>query len=253
MLRLSSDKRILIQIDSSDIDKNGYFKVPDGVELIESYVVSHCTTSLRKIDINQATKISEYAFYFANNLETFIGAPTAVETSAFRNCKELTSFDFSQIKELETCCFANSGLVEADISGLDTIPGATFINCEALTTVVGAPKYIYGKSFANCKSLTSLDFSQLKGIGPDAFSGSKLDCCVHSLGKKVVISYRDYYGVFARYSSKNMAYKISGIIDEEKNAYVDEQGIPFILTEEENEKVSFNNDKEKFIKIWHTL
>jgi hypothetical protein len=102
------------------------------------------------------------AFVVPDSVEDWFGNKYAVTTmcmSAFNDCDQLTSIDFSDNKHITL------------------IPRAAFRNCTALQEVIFSDvvEELYDYAFDNCPLLTSIDFKKIKIIGPWTFLGSNIE------------------------------------------------------------------------------
>ena len=253
---ISDDKTTLYEIDKSDINSRGHFRVPDGVVTIgtgSGAILEHKSKKrLKSIDINAVKTIKENAFLECSDLMQVIGSPRIIERNAFGQCVSLLKFDFSNVDELGAWAFTNSGIVEINRISLKEIAYGAFCNCVNLKRINCAPEKIWTNAFNGCKNLKTFDFSKLIVLGNNVFSYSGLDGCVTTTDKLIHINYRDYDAYFARGNVFTDAYLISGIVDSEKGLYTDLQGNPFIL-QSTGVRLDYKDNPTKFLQLWRTL
>lgn len=167
----------------------------DNITEFKNDAFRDCTNLTTTIDLTNVTEIGQNAF--RNTKIQVTGTTSAninISPGAFAKCKNLTSFDFSNITALNDSVFSESGL-----SGTLSIPnltgvlnGAEFYNCTGLTSITNLGSitsisdslyttHIVMGSFHNCTGLTSVTIpSTVTKIGYNAFQGctslSQVNC-----------------------------------------------------------------------------
>lgn len=133
--------------------------VPDRVTKLGRGAFNRCY-ELTDVTLPESiTTIPRYAFIDCGKLKT-VNAPniTVVCDSAFCNCEMLTTFDFSQIKELGSTSFAGTGIRKAVLSSkLVKLQPSIFCNCKDLQSVDMSAcdkiKTISANCFQDCNRL----------------------------------------------------------------------------------------------------
>lgn len=256
-MQLSDDKKTLLRIDITDIDANGHFRVPDGVVTIGDGNFQHSSVSdsLRSVDLNKAEILRSYVLSYCYLLESVTGSPKIIQNYAFYNDRALSEFNFSNVTELGSSAFNNTGLRKIDISNISHIPNAAFSHCSKLKEVIGAPKVIESDAFWKCRNITNFDFSKIERLAVDSFVGCGISRNIFENGKIMQIRYEKDKAekniMFAITPAGEMSYVIGGVIDENKNAYTDVQGNPFIIEAGSNERIMLSEDKERFLELWN--
>lgn len=109
---------------------------------------------------------------------TFPESLVSIGNWAFRSCKALTNVIIPKnVAEIGTGAFNGcTGLTTAAINGPVTELNQTFNGCTNLETVTlpETIEVIGSSTFNKCAKLTSLDFSNVKKIGNEAFAGTGL-------------------------------------------------------------------------------
>lgn len=166
------------------------------VASFDKYCFYGCTNLTATIDLTNVTKIGTNAFENTKIQVTgTLAANINISAGAFTLCKNLTSFDFSNITTLNHSVFYESGLSGAlsipNLTGVLT--GAEFYKCTGLTSItnlgsitsISDNPYTSGGtkigSFHNCTGLTSVTIpSTVTKIGINAFNGctslSQVNC-----------------------------------------------------------------------------
>ncbi len=121
--------------------------------------------------------ISDYAFADCTQLKsvTFMSDSIAVGYSAFANCKNLESLDFSCVIDIYDEAFTNcTKLTSADLSNVSYIGDSAFENCTKLSSVTfGDSIYsISGRAFAG----TALETVSIGGDGTWIREGAFMNC-----------------------------------------------------------------------------
>lgn len=258
-MELSTNGRSLLKINLKDIDEKGHFRVPDGVVEIglepaktrKSVVASRkATAALKTIDLNGVRTIRDFAFYYCTNLEKIIGSPKSISAEAFSCCFKLREFDFSETDRVGPWSFRSSGLVSADIRKVKDIGFAAFCQCEKLEKIIGSPEIIPENTFNGCKKLENFDFSNVNKMGYSAFGTSGLSDKITETDKTISVNCGDFKYLYVRLSTFYLAHKAGSIINENKNAYTDEFGNPFVFDLDGN-IVTFKNNRKRFEELYY--
>lgn len=181
---------------------------------IKSIVIPNKVTSLGKGAFNRCYKLTDITlpesvttiprqtFIDCNKLKT-INAPNVIVVcdSAFCNCKMLTTFDFSQVKELGSASFAGTGIRKAVLSNkLTKLQPSTFYNCKNLQSVDMSAcdnvKIISTRCFEDCNKLTDIKLPpNVRKFADSCFKSVKFDSLVikariridyHAFGEAVI-------------------------------------------------------------------
>lgn len=144
-------------------------------------VVDGTITELTEADLQGATAIIRYAFYFNSSLKK-IDIPngvTKIDSSAFYKCSNLTTIKLPKsLLRIESSAFYEctnlSSVVLEDNSELTYIGMSAFYKCSNLTniTIPRSVKYLESDVFSSCSALTSVDISEdsaMTTIGSQAF------------------------------------------------------------------------------------
>lgn len=163
-------------------------------------------------------------------------------------------FPDSVIKVAGFCCSDSAAkkLKTIHLNKVKKILSFAFNGCENLESVIGSPTTLGVHTFAECPHLDTFDFSNVEQIGCRAFEGSGFLRCISETDKLVTVRYGITTIRFARINANlNYAYRISDIIDMNKNAYTNSCGTPFVL-DESGKKVELDENREKFMKLWNS-
>ena len=256
-MTISDDGRTVTKIYTRDVDSAGYLRIPDGVTTIGKVACAsnQVRSKLKTLDLNGVEEIESYAFSSCVNLEKVIGAVKSVGVGTFSRCKNLGSFDFSKMERLDSLSFSESGLIEADIRNVEIIPTGAFMQNFNLERVICSPRVVKTHAFLHCEKLCDFNISNLEIIGVHPFYNSGMSASIIESEKLVNINTENLSASYARLWSGCSAYKISGVINEDKDAYVGSNGIPFILTEDsmvdECVKVDYSESKKQFLELWN--
>jgi hypothetical protein len=132
----------LYSVCSDDVDSNGIFIVPNGIEYIAKYACMHCP-KLKKLMIPSSVKeIERYAFYQCDDLEDVImedGGVTSIECCAFCQCSKLKNIKLSSnIKYIQDFAFAMCNSLESIKLPvkLISIGDCAFHSCKNLKVII---------------------------------------------------------------------------------------------------------------------
>lgn len=171
--------------------------VPDRVTKLGRGAFSRCY-ELTDVTLPESiTTIPRYAFIDCGKLKTVnIPNVTVVCDSAFCNCKMLTAFDFSQVKELGSASFAGTGIRKAVLSNkLANLQPSTFCNCKNLQSVDMSAcdnvKTISTRCFEDCNELTDIKLPlNVHKFANGCFESVKFNSLVIKAGMRI-----DYYAL----------------------------------------------------------
>ena len=171
--------------------------VPDRVTKLGRGAFSRCY-ELTDVTLPESiTTIQRYAFIDCGKLKTVnIPNVTVVCDSAFCNCKMLTAFDFSQVKELGSASFAGTGIRKAVLSNkLTNLQPSTFCNCKNLQSVDMSAcdnvKTISTRCFEDCNELTDIKLPlNVHKFADGCFESVKFNSLVIKAGMRI-----DYYAL----------------------------------------------------------
>jgi hypothetical protein len=171
--------------------------VPDRVTKLGRGAFSRCY-ELTDVTLPESiTTIPRYAFIDCGKLKTVnIPNVTVVCDSAFCNCKMLTAFDFSQVKELGSASFAGTGIRKAVLSNkLTNLQPSTFCNCKNLQSVDMSAcdnvKTISTRCFEDCNELTDIKLPlNVHKFADGCFESVKFNSLVIKAGMRI-----DYYAL----------------------------------------------------------
>ena len=164
----------------------GYTSSLEGGTVHQNGRYYYIPSSLREVEITDATGISAYAFSNCTMLTsiTLNEGITAINGYAFQNCSGLTEMVIPEsVTSIGSCAFAASGnLAKVTLpGGLTAISDYTFQNCPALASVNGNGEVVIGanvtsigsSAFAGCASIGKVTLPNgLAEIGSYAFSGA---------------------------------------------------------------------------------
>lgn len=166
--------------------------VPDRVTKLGRGAFNRCY-ELTDVTLPESiTTIPKYAFIDCGKLKT-VNAPniTVVCDSAFCNCEMLTTFDFSQIKELGSTSFAGTGIRKAVLSNkLAKLQPSIFCSCKNLQSVDMSAcdnvKTISTHCFEDCNKLTDIKFPpNVRKFADSCFKSVKFDSLVINAGIRI--------------------------------------------------------------------
>lgn len=190
-IHLSEDLR---QIGNGAFGSSGIksIVVPDRVTKLGRGVFNRCY-ELTDVTLPESiTTIPRYAFIDCCKLKT-VNAPniTVVCDSAFYNCKMLTAFDFSQVKELGSTSFAGTSIRKAVLSNkLTKLQPSIFCSCKNLQSVDMSAcdnvKTISTRCFEDCNKLTDIKLPpNVRKFADSCFKSVKFDSLVINAGIRI--------------------------------------------------------------------
>ncbi len=172
----NKDKTTLICYPAGKKDKN--YKIPDGVESIDSSAFRGCT-SLTSITIpNSVTNIGGWAFEDCTSLKsiTIPNSVTSIGEDAFQKCTSLTSITLpDSVTEIVWGAFSGCESLKSITipDSVTSIGKYAFSGCASLTsiTIPNSVTEIGNSAFEDCTSLTSITIpNSVTEIGERAFS-----------------------------------------------------------------------------------
>lgn len=173
---------VLVKCEESDIDKNGHFEIPDGVNKIGHGAFRWCENLTSVTIPNGVQDIEEYAFDHCVNL-TDITIPQSVVNigeASFLKCLKLANVNmvdgvqYIGAKAFDSCASLRKISIPNSVQSIGL---EAFRNCHSLTNVVisdGITKLDDGV-FCGCNSLTKIDIpNSITSIEESAFYGCPL-------------------------------------------------------------------------------
>lgn len=166
--------------------------IPDRVTKLGRGAFSRCY-GLTDVTLPESiTVIPRLAFINCDKLKT-ISAPNVavVCDNAFYNCKMLTAFDFSQVKELGSASFAGTSIRKAVLSNkLTKLQPSIFCSCKNLQSVDMSAcdnvKTISTRCFEDCNKLTDIKFPpNVRKFADSCFKSVKFDSLVINAGIRI--------------------------------------------------------------------
>ena len=166
--------------------------VPDRVTKLGRGVFNRCY-ELTDVTLSESiTVIPRLAFINCDKLKT-ISAPNVavVCDNAFYNCKMLTAFDFSRVKELGIASFAGTSIRKAVLSNkLTKLQPSIFCSCKNLQSVDMSAcdnvKTISTRCFEDCNKLTDIKLPpNVRKFADSCFKSVKFDSLVINAGIRI--------------------------------------------------------------------
>jgi hypothetical protein len=166
--------------------------IPDRVTMLGRRAFSRCYELTDVTLPESVTVIPRLAFINCDKLKT-ISAPNVavVCDNAFYNCKMLTAFDFSQVKELGSASFAGTSIRKAVLSNkLTKLQPSIFCSCKNLQSVDMSAcdnvKTISTRCFEDCNKLTDIKFPpNVRKFADSCFKSVKFDSLVINAGIRI--------------------------------------------------------------------
>lgn len=166
--------------------------IPDKVTNLGKEAFNRCYELTDVTLPESVTIIPRQAFIDCCKLKT-VNAPniTVVCNNAFCNCKMLTAFDFSQVKELRSASFTGTGIRKAVLSNkLTNLQPSTFCNCKNLQSVDMSAcdnvKTISTRCFENCDKLTDIKLPlNVHKFADSCFESVKFNSLVIKAGMRI--------------------------------------------------------------------
>lgn len=166
--------------------------IPDRVTKLGRGAFSRCRKLTDVTLPESVTVIPRLAFINCDKLKT-ISAPNVavVCDNAFYNCKMLTAFDFSQVKELGSASFAGTSIRKAVLSNkLTKLQPSIFCSCKNLQSVDMSAcdnvKTISTRCFEDCNKLTDIKFPpNVRKFADSCFKSVKFDSLVINAGIRI--------------------------------------------------------------------
>ncbi len=139
------------------------------------YVFKYFTAPIEIANLSSATYIGERAFHYCESLTDVILNPnlTHISSNAFSNCSSLKSINLENVEYIGHSAFAETALVNIDLSSAVIIGDYAFTMCNSLTDVIINPTctYINEGAFANSKKLNRVEnLKFVSNIGAYAFA-----------------------------------------------------------------------------------
>lgn len=164
---------------------------------VDNYTFYGCS-SLRNYNFSKVEKLGSYAFGSSGIESADLSKLTFIESSSFRNCKDLTSVKFadnlteignytfencenlvvpelpSTVKALGIYAFANTAVSSVDIKGSIAYSNGVYSNCKKLKTATfdENTNCVRTGMFSGCNALTTVTFAKngkMENIGDSAF------------------------------------------------------------------------------------
>lgn len=166
--------------------------VPDRVIKLGRGAFSRCYDLTDVTLPESVTVIPRLAFINCDKLKT-ISAPNVavVCDNAFYNCKMLTAFDFSQVKELGSASFAGTSIRKAVLSNkLTKLQPSIFCSCKDLQSVDMSAcdniKTISTRCFEDCNKLTDIKLPlNVRKFADGCFESVKFNSLVIKAGMRI--------------------------------------------------------------------
>lgn len=166
--------------------------IPDRVTMLGRRAFSRCYELTDVTLPESVTVIPRLAFINCDKLKT-ISAPNVavVCDNAFYNCKMLTAFDFSQVKELGSASFAGTSIRKAVLSNkLTKLQPSIFCSCKNLQSVDMSAcdnvKTISTRCFEDCNKLTDIKLPpNVRKFADSCFKSVKFDSLVINAGIRI--------------------------------------------------------------------
>lgn len=166
--------------------------IPDKVTSLGKEVFSKCYELTDVTFPKSVTAIPKQTFMNCYNLKAVnVSDITVVSSDAFCNCEKLTTFDFSQVKELGDASFAGTGICEAVLSSeLSKLQSSVFCNCKNLQSVdmsaCNKIKTISANCFEGCSRLKDIKLPpNICELNEGCFASVKLDKLVIKAGTRI--------------------------------------------------------------------
>ena len=145
----------------------------------DMYVYRKFASKLAYVDLSSATEIGMYAFQHSEQLETVVLGDKleSLSTGAFSNCPKLTNINLDKVVYVGEEVFAESGLVEVDLSSAKVIGKYAFItNANLVKVTLNPAGCVIGEgAFANCVALSEVEnLDKVTSIGTYAFAYAAL-------------------------------------------------------------------------------
>ena len=120
--------------------------------------------------------VSRWAFYECKKLSSVIWncKCDVIPAYCFVGCSNLTQFDFTNIKRIETRAFRGSGLTSVTLNKETAVEQCCFVQCNDLKKVEWlSDQNIEGDIFEECKNIKEIFISdKVKNIEVSAFAFS---------------------------------------------------------------------------------
>mgnify|MGYP000072543263 CR=1 FL=1 len=166
--------------------------VPDRVIKLGREAFSRCYELTDVTLPESVTVIPRLAFINCDKLKT-ISAPNVavVCDNAFYNCKMLTAFDFSQVKELGSASFAGTSIRKVVLSNkLTKLQPSIFCGCKDLQSVDMSAcdnvKTISTRCFEDCNKLTDIKLPlNVRKFADGCFESAKFNSLVIKAGMRI--------------------------------------------------------------------
>lgn len=166
--------------------------IPDRVTKLGRGAFSRCYELTDVTLPESVTVIPRLAFINCDKLKT-ISAPNVavVCDNAFYNCKMLTAFDFSQVKELGSASFAGTSIRKAVLSNkLTKLQPSIFCGCKDLQSVDMSAcdnvKTISTRCFEDCNKLTDIKLPlNVRKFADGCFESAKFNSLVIKAGMRI--------------------------------------------------------------------
>lgn len=155
-------------------------QLPDSVQTVGDYAFAHCT-QLRSVNLNNVTKIGNYAFTstalvaVVSNNEKATSVNT-IGNGAFRNCENLVTVNMPYVDAIGNRAFENcTALSNLNIDSVKTVGDNAFRGDTSLETVViDKATDIGANAFSGAEKITSIDLQSVVKIGDEAFAGTAI-------------------------------------------------------------------------------
>ena len=225
------------------------------------YVYRKFAAKLAYVNLESATKIGMYAFQHNEQLATVVlgNRLEKISVGAFSNCPKLTSINLDKVVYIGDEAFAESGLVNADLSSAKEIGTYAFISNSGLVSITLRPNgcTVGEGAFANCVALNNVEnLNKVTEIGTYAFAYADLS----GADLSSAVSIGDY--AFAKETLAPFTVVLgNGLKELGENPFAMCQLAPFSITAENEYGVKYNiytydiSDTVKVIdgSLYHTV
>lgn len=154
--------------------------LPDNITKVGNNVFKNCT-NLSKIDLPSLTFLGNNAFENCTSLNNVnLGnSLTNISDNCFVGCSSLSTIVLPDTtKTIGVSAFKNSGLTTINLENVSTLNTESFASCGSLTTITmenSSITNIPNSCFISCGKLNNFNFTNIRSIENNAFSGSGLN------------------------------------------------------------------------------
>ena len=143
------------------------------------YIYRFFAPALKSVDLSSLVSLGDDAFAYCKSLQSVVlgDGLTVIPARAFNTCESLSTINLSKIERIETNAFAETALIEIDLSSASYVGSYAFVyNEELLQVTFGSEAITLDEgAFAYCSKLNHVvNMKNVQSVGDYAFAMTAL-------------------------------------------------------------------------------